>query len=324
MKAAPLNLRADTPVESGGGRAIPPIASKPGRWQDRFTGFLAFAVYAVVLAAVFHRALGSLALYAWKADASSYILLIPVLAGYVIHLKWAEIGQVSPSRSWIGVGPAAVGVAAWAGVVLVFPSDLSLSILAFICFLYAGGFLFLGNRMMRLLAFPAFLLAFLIPLPEVVLEGLKQLLQVSSTYAAQGFFEAFATPYLRDDFVFQLPGITLRVAEECSGLNSTLSLLIVSLLAGHLFLTSFWKKALLTAIVLPLGIIRNGFRIFTLGMLCIHVSPDMIHSPIHHRGGPIFFALSLIPFCGLLLWLRHTDRKKAAAKGQVNAGAGGG
>lgn len=34
----------------------------------------------------------------------------------------------------------------------------------------------------------------------------------------------------------------------------------------------------------------------------------MIDSSIHHRGGPIFFALSLIPLFLLLVWLRRQER----------------
>jgi len=36
----------------------------------------------------------------------------------------------------------------------------------------------------------------------------------------------------------------------------------------------------------------------------------VIHSVIHHRGGPLFFVLSLIPLFLLLLWLRRGDLSK--------------
>jgi hypothetical protein len=42
-----------------------------------------------------------------------------------------------------------------------------------------------------------------------------------------------------------------------------------------------------------------------IGWLCVHVNPEMIHSVIHRRGGPIFFALSLIPLIAILWWLRR-------------------
>jgi hypothetical protein len=37
----------------------------------------------------------------------------------------------------------------------------------------------------------------------------------------------------------------------------------------------------------------------------------MINSPIHRKGGPIFFVLSLIPFFALLLLLRKTEPDSA-------------
>jgi len=74
-----------------------------------------------------------------------------------------------------------------------------------------------------------------------------------------------------------------------------------------MLLTSTWRRAVLVAFVIPLGIVRNGFRILVIGLLCVHIGPHMIDSVIHHRGGPIFFALSLIPLFLLLIWLRRSE-----------------
>ena len=65
-----------------------------------------------------------------------------------------------------------------------------------------------------------------------------------------------------------------------------------------------WRRFALVAFVIPLAILRNGFRIFVIGLLCVNVGPQMIHSLIHRRGGPVFFMLSLIPFFLVLWWLR--------------------
>jgi len=71
------------------------------------------------------------------------------------------------------------------------------------------------------------------------------------------------------------------------------------------------KEDALIVAVIPLGILRNGFRIMVIGWLCVRFGPGMINTPIHHQGGPLFFALSLIPF-GVLLWLLR--RREPAAR----------
>ncbi len=67
-------------------------------------------------------------------------------------------------------------------------------------------------------------------------------------------------------------------------------------------------RLVLVLFVFPLAIVRNSIRILTIGLLCVHIGPHMIDSYIHRSGGPIFFALSLIPLFLLLLWLRRLQR----------------
>jgi exosortase/archaeosortase family protein len=89
-------------------------------------------------------------------------------------------------------------------------------------------------------------------------------------------------------------------------------LFITSILAANLFLKTPWRRVALIAVVIPLAILRNGFRILVIGLLCVHLGPQMIHSLIHRRGGPLFFVLSLIPFLFLLWLLRRGDTGESA------------
>jgi exosortase C (VPDSG-CTERM-specific) len=184
---------------------------------------------------------------------------------------------------------------------------LALMMLAFLAFLLTGALLFLEGRLLRQIVFPAVLLLFMVPVPSVVLRAIEGFLQHRSADVADLLFTVAGTPVLREETFFQLPGMPLEVAPECSGVHSTLVLFITSLIAGYLFLRTPWKRAVLTLSVIPLALLRNGFRIFTIGELCVHLDPDMIHSPIHTHGGPIFFALSLIPFFLVLALLRKGE-----------------
>jgi exosortase/archaeosortase family protein len=86
-------------------------------------------------------------------------------------------------------------------------------------------------------------------------------------------------------------------------------LFITSLVASHLFLKSPWRRIILVAFVIPLGIVRNAFRILVIGLLCVHIGPHMIDSMIHHQGGPVFFVLSLVPLTLFMAWLRRPEQR---------------
>ena len=163
-------------------------------------------------------------------------------------------------------------------------------------------------------AFPFAFLIFMVPLPDGIVDLLETASKLASAEAAALFFSIAGTPVLRDGTVFQLPGIVIQVAQECSGIRSSWVLFITSLLASYLFLRSPWRRAVLVLLVIPLAILRNGFRILVIGLLCVQVGPQMIHSVIHHQGGPIFFALSLIPLFLLLWWLRRGEIAATSAQ----------
>ncbi len=126
---------------------------------------------------------------------------------------------------------------------------------------------------MRALWFPFAFLIFLVPLPDELVYWLETASKLASADAANLFFNISGTPLVRDGTVFQLPGIVIEVAQECSGIRSSLVLFITSLLVAHLFLKSPWRRIALVAFVIPLGILRNGFRILVIGLLCVHYGP---------------------------------------------------
>ena len=63
-----------------------------------------------------------------------------------------------------------------------------------------------------------------------------------------------------------------------------------------------------------LGILRNAFRIWILAELCLRVGPETLDSPVHHRGGPVFFVVSLVPLGLLIVALRRYEASLVPAK----------
>jgi exosortase C (VPDSG-CTERM-specific) len=272
-------------------------------------------LFVLGLSACFARPLYLLVQYSVHSEFFSYILLIPVISLYLIWLQKSELPQPA-GRSWQwGAGVAEAGAAILIGWVCARHSGwrpqiedyLTVMTASYLVFLVAGCLVILGGSFCRAIAFPIGFLVFAIPMPSAMLGWTELFFQHTSAITAEGFLKAAFMPVYLDDLTLHLPGFQILIAPECSGIHSTMVLLITAVLAGHLFLRSGWKRALLVVVVFPLAILRNGFRIFVISELCVRISHDMINSPIHRRGGPLFFALSLIPFFALLVWLRKSE-----------------
>ena len=277
---------------------------------------LAFALYVVVLTAAFGRSLFGLFTDALHSDLNSYIVLIPFVSLYFFYSNRDEFTNDRRSSPAWALIPLVMGIGALLFTLGRFGADLSpndrntFMVFSFVCLLWTGGFLFMGSKWMLSASFPVLFLIFLVPLPDAVVDWMEAGLQIASAEAANLFFALTNTPAMQIGTLFQLPGITLEVGQECSGIRSSWILFITSLIAAKMFLSKPWSRIALVACVIPLGILRNGFRIMVIGLLCVHVDPDMIHSIIHRRGGPIFFTLSLIPLLFLLWFLRRHETRR--------------
>ena len=270
--------------------------------------------YLAVVTLCFSVPLAALLAYASSSHLHSHIPLIPLI---VIYLLYEGLrGRVVVYRTSIAgamtmgiLGATALALAiAWSGR-LSTNDYLSLLTLAYVSFIGVGGFAFLGGRWMAAVAFPMGFLVFMIPLPDGAVYWLERSLVVASAEAAAFLFRFTGTPFLHDGTYIRLPGIVLHVANECSGIRSTWVLFITSLLAAHQLLRTGTHRLALVALVLPLGIVRNAARIVVIGLLCVHIGPQMIDSEIHRRGGPVFFALSLVPLFLTAIWLHRRERR---------------
>lgn len=296
-----------------------PGPNSPAAAKSRWVGLLVFSAIAGLL---FWPSIAEWVQFALAGEKQSYLLLVPVITAYLIRIKRLELHLELTTSAIAGSIFAIAGIAAafYARTNTVWPAPvdrISAHILALLLLLFSGCFFFVGARVMRQLTFPLSYLIFCIPIPTAVGDVIEIFLQYTSAEAAYWLLSLTNVPMIRSGLDFKLPGIPLRVAQECSGYNSTFALFLVSLVAAHMFLKSPVRRATLALAVIPLAILRNGFRIMTIALLCVYVSPDMIDSYIHHKGGPIFFALSLIPFFMLLWFLRKSEIAKTKQRNSI-------
>jgi exosortase len=253
--------------------------------------------------------------------------VIPVVSAFLIYMDRRTIFS-KVSFSWI-LGSALIvpGMMAVAGArfdVWGLSAANQFSLLMFgIMLAWAGAFILcFGTDAMRAASFPLGFLILAVPIPEPVLSKIISLLQEGSADVAEWFFKLGGIPYLRQGFDFALPGFTIRVADECSGIRSSLALLVTIVLASHLFLRTTWRRLVLCAVVVPLAIFKNGLRIMTLSTLAIYVNPEFLYGNLHRRGGVVFFAIALVPLVVLLAFLQRSEKMHpATGKGTSSPGS---
>jgi exosortase len=248
-----------------------------------------------------------------QADATaSHLILVPLVSCALVFNRRREIfSAVAPSwqaGSALIAGGAAVGV-----LIRLFhpiasePIEFSVLVAALLV-VWLGGFLALfGAKALWSARFAAGFLLFTIPIPELLIHGATEVLKRGSTEAVAALFTLTGTPYHREGFVFSLPHLSIEVADACSGIRSSIALLLTGMLAAHTFLKTGWKKVLLVACVLPVAIFKNGVRIVSLSLLASHVDPGFLVGRLHHDGGVVFFLMALGLLLPVLAVLRRSD-----------------
>lgn len=277
---------------------------------------LGLAVFVGALVIAYIVPLGSLFSFAWNDDTFSYIPLVPFISAFFLYEKRKEIflvrdGLYVPGGAAIVIGIVLYLLAASQGIRFARVDRFTVMSLSFVFCSMGGLGLFYGPSAWKAAAFPIFFLLFMAPVPGFLLDRIVRFLQVGSAEASAVIFRLTGVPVYREGFVFQLPGLSIEVAEQCSGIRSSLSLLLTSLLAGHIFLKRGWSRAALALSVVPIAIVKNGIRIVALGLLGAYVSPAILGTDVHKRGGYPIFALAFVLLMCVLWVLRKIERKEA-------------
>ncbi len=245
-----------------------------------------------------------------RSEYYSHILLIPLVSGFLIFRRRRRIFANAEYSLRIGSMILLGGILLYITGMMLQPrldlNDYVSLIMLSASVLWVGGFFTIyGATAFHLARFPLLFLVFMIPIPIVIMDQIIYLLQVGSTEVTEVLFGLVGLPAFRSGFYFQLPGVTIEVAKECSGIRSSLGLFITVVLAAHLFLKTNWKKWLLIMAVLPVTIIKNGIRIVTLSLLAIHVDMGFLTGGFLHRSGGFVFFLPALVLIGILLYFLH-------------------
>lgn len=245
----------------------------------------------------------------WSTDEDmGHGFFVPALAVYIAWQMKDELLSQEANQNFLGLvlmaGAAALSVVGTLG------AELFTQRVAFV-FSVIGAVLYLGNwKAIKVLAFPLFLLFFMIPIPAIIYNRITFPLQIIASQVAEFSLSLMNIPVVRDGNVLELPSQKLSVVEACSGIRSLLSLSFLALVYGFFFENRRWMRTVLFLSTVPIAITANASRVTLTGLLS-EIDVEYSRGVYHSLSGWVVFVVAMV-----ILVAFHQILSKIASMGK--------
>ena len=218
---------------------------------------------------------------------------IPVAFAVMCCLGWKKAKAEPVAAAGWGMVPLLFGIGLYVLSVRTLQPRLALIGLPFVI---VGGLLFLfGTKVTRHFVFPAFFWYFAIPVP-----GIQQATAVLQVVVTKVCYEAgtlCGLPLMVQGNTISLVGDTASgfdIAQGCSGVRSLMALAMIAAIYANYTQRTLWKKAFLFSCSLPLALVGNFGRVFTI-LLFANIGLGQFAAGTWHdwAGMLIFFPVAL-------------------------------
>jgi len=227
------------------------------------TRALAHAAVAAVAAAMFYllyRDVGAYFVGRWVAEKEyQHCFLVLPLVGWLVWRQRQKLVAEAKPGSW-------AGLAAVAGAVLIYLLGLRVGANVIVGFsfpllLFALGWACLGWPAFRHIAGPSLLTAFLIPVPRHMIGIVAMPMQVISAHATAVLSSLIGVATSANGVTLTTPSTRFLVAQECSGFNSLLALLLIGCTVVQVLRMRLDLKLVLLLLIPPIVVLANIVRL---------------------------------------------------------------
>lgn len=255
----------------------------------------AFALWApfVALVVVYLPALYEL-VTTWSQDANySHGFLVPLVS---LWLVWQKRQQLSAATTSVNAGGLALIIFSMALFVIGNGGAEYFTVrVSFVMALFGVVWYLFGGEIVKLVWFELCFLFFMVPIPYVIYFALTFPMQLLASKITAGILSAIGMQVVRQGNILNLAdGISLEVAEACSGMRSLMSLLALGALFAYMTQKRFAGKIILFLSTIPIAVAANVFRVFITALLAATVTPDVASEPLHSIMGLSVFVVSFI------------------------------
>jgi len=230
--------------------------------------------------------------------------MIPLISGYMIWQRRAEIAKVSACVFWPGLVPLVLGIVTNLFFTVFFPNHM-LAGGAMVLAIFGAVLTVLGPALMRLLFLPIAYLSFMVTISEAIMIGMTFKLQL---IASQGAFVVLSVLGAVFGFTADIDGNTIEVvsaagavhpmnvAEACSGMRMVVAFVALAAAVALLGTRHWWQRVALLLLAVPVAVLMNIVRVAVLGVLSLF-DENLTSGDAHTFIG----TLLLIPSLGLFM-----------------------
>ena len=267
-------------------RGAPPtsrlLARIPAAWRWPLAQ-LALAWTAVALA--LRHDLAAMAGQWWDSSTYNHVLLIPLILGWLVALRWPRLSTLTPAPWRSGLVLFALAALGW---VLGSMAELTqLRELALVLMLQSAVATVLGLRVAAALLFPLGYMLFLVPAGDELIP----LLQTITARITTALLAVSHIPARIDGVFIATPGGYFKVAEACSGVKFLVAMIAYGTLVAHVCFRTAKRRALFMLACLVTPVIANGVRAWGTIAIAQVVGIRFAAGFDHVFYGWVFFAL---------------------------------
>lgn len=157
-----------------------------------------------------------------------------------------------------------------------------------------------GRGGLRKVWFAVFFLAFMVPLPGVLVQTLTMPLKQAVSYVAEAVLYAADYPIGRTGVTLTIGPYQLLVADACSGLSSLFTLESLGLFYMNLMnYKSKARNAFLAVMIVPISFVANVCRVLILVLVTYYFGDEAGQGFMHSFSGLVLFSVALLLTYGL-------------------------
>jgi exosortase len=242
-----------------------------------------------------------LLLQTWSRDDYSHGFLVPIIA---LYLVWVDRERLRT----LPIQPNIFG-----GLILMLTSSLMLMMgniggllvvqeLSLVVIIVGLILMILGTRYLMALALPVTYLILMVPILDEVIDKIHWPFQIFSARMGSTLLKIFDIPFLLRSNYFELPRMTLEVAEECSGVRYLISIIAIGIPLAYFTQRGWWRKVTLVMTAVIIGILSNGVRVAFVVLCAYYYGKNNIQGPLHIFQG-VFVSIVGFIFLFISAWI---------------------